>query len=378
MYKLNSILFCLALTSQLLLSQTTFTFDDGNGTDNYLTQTTAQWTEAGYTLSFSVSGGGTASPLGQYDGILGSSGYSLTRWTVTNGEPPYIPISITVSISGKVFDLSSLELWDEATEGGASYSILTSKGGTYSYNFPHRTGDEDLYDSHSYSGTNFSGISDFTITFNTGSSSIVGVSIDNLVLNNITVPMPVELTSFTVNVSEDKVLLNWQTATEANNYGFSIERRTKNEEWEEIGFVKGNGNSNSPKEYSFIDNLTFTQDRNLSYRLKQIDNDGKYEYSKVVEVTLNDQPKTFELSQNYPNPFNPTTIISYQLPVSSKVSLKIFNSLGKEIETLVDEYQDAGFHSTRFTINSSLTSGIYFYKLQAEEFVQVKKLILIK
>jgi hypothetical protein len=163
---------------------TTFTFDGGNGTDTYLTQTTAQWTEAGYTLSFLVSGGGTASPLGQYDGILGSSGYSGTRWSVTNGEPPYNPITITVSISGKVFNFASFDIYDEATEGGATYSISTSKGGTDSGPVT----PSDAHDTHAYSGANFSGISSFTLTFNTGSPGVAAVSIDNLILNNISDP----------------------------------------------------------------------------------------------------------------------------------------------------------------------------------------------
>jgi hypothetical protein len=164
---------------------TTFTFDEGNGTDTYLTQTTAQWTEAGYTVSFLVSGGGTAYPsLGQGDGILGSSGYTTSRWTVTNGEPPYNPITITVSISGKVFDFGSFDIYDEATEGGATYSILTSKGGTGSGPVT----PSDAHDTHTYSGANFTGISSFTLTFNTGSPGIAAVSIDNLILNNIANP----------------------------------------------------------------------------------------------------------------------------------------------------------------------------------------------
>jgi hypothetical protein len=162
----------------------TFTFDAGNGTDAYLTQTTAQWTEAGYTISFLVTGGGTASPLGSYDGILGSSGYSGTRWTVTNGEPPYNPITITVSITGKIFDFASFDIYDEATQGGATYSISTSKGGTDSGPVT----PSDAHDTHAYSGANFSGISSFTLTFNTGSPSVAAVSIDDLILNNIADP----------------------------------------------------------------------------------------------------------------------------------------------------------------------------------------------
>jgi hypothetical protein len=88
--------------------------------------------------------------------------------------------------------------------------------------------------------------------------------------------------------------------------------------------------------------------------------------------------KSFSLSQNYPNPFNPSTTISYQLPVSSNVSLKVFNTLGQEVETLIKGFQNAGFHSSLFTLSSSLPSGIYFYKLQAGDYISVKKMILLK
>ena len=85
--------------------------------------------------------------------------------------------------------------------------------------------------------------------------------------------------------------------------------------WEKIGFVNGNGNINSPKNYSFEDkNVTAGK---YSYRLKQIDNDGQFEYSKTIEVDF-DAPKKFELSQNYPNPFNPTTTITFQFTGSRK------------------------------------------------------------
>jgi hypothetical protein len=90
------------------------------------------------------------------------------------------------------------------------------------------------------------------------------------------------------------------------------------------------------------------------------------------------QPETFMLYQNFPNPFNPSTMISYQLPVNSKITLKVFNSLGQEVQTLGNEYQIAGLHTTQFTVNSSLPSGIYFYKLAADNFVLTNKMVLLK
>ncbi|MCX7610939.1 MAG: T9SS type A sorting domain-containing protein [Ignavibacterium sp.] len=195
--------------------------------------------------------------------------------------------------------------------------------------------------------------------------------------------LPIQLKSFIVSIVNKNILLNWSTSTEQNNYGFEIERSTILTSlnygiWEKIGFVQGSGNSNSPKEYSFTDN-TLTKSGKYAYRLKQIDNDGSFEYSKIVEVDFQLLDK-FSLEQNYPNPFNPTTIISYQIPKSSNVTLKLYDILGNEVATLVNEYREAGRYEYELKIgqNIYLSSGIYFYKLQAEEFSQIKKMILAK
>ena len=161
----------------------------------------------------------------------------------------------------------------------------------------------------------------------TGESSIV---VCNFVDPCPTSTLPVEIISFSANLIGSKIKLNWNTATEINNYGFEIERKTK-DNWQKIGFVQGNGNSNTPKEYSFTDNKLIGGSK-FQYRLKQIDNDGQFEYSNIIEVKV--IPKEYLLSQNYPNPLNPSTTIKYSIPKSSQVSLKIFNTLGEELETL--------------------------------------------
>ncbi|MGD8777844.1 MAG: T9SS type A sorting domain-containing protein [Ignavibacteria bacterium] len=207
-------------------------------------------------------------------------------------------------------------------------------------------------------------------------------------------PLPVELTSFTANLSDDKVILNWETATEVNSYGFEIERTTPASGtpsferglgggWKTIAFVNGHGNSNSPKSYSFIDKTA--REGVYQYRLKQIDFDGTYEFSNTVEVSfINSQtlPAEFELFQNYPNPFNPTTTIKFALPSSSqgggaRVRLVVYNSLGQQVATLVDEQKAPGFYEIKFD-GSNLSSGIYFYKLTCDNFTQTKKLLLLK
>jgi hypothetical protein len=187
-------------------------------------------------------------------------------------------------------------------------------------------------------------------------------------------PLPIELSSFTARVINNNVVLNWQTATETDNYGFDIERLSTNQVWENIGFVNGSGNSNSPKVYSFTDKTASSG--KYTYRLKQIDANGSYSYSKEVEVNLG-TPATFSLAQNYPNPFNPATKISYQIPVQSFVQIDIFNSIGEKVAALVNEVKEAGYYDVQFNV-ASFASGIYFYSIKAGEFMNVKKMILTK
>ncbi|MDP2303933.1 MAG: FG-GAP-like repeat-containing protein [Ignavibacteria bacterium] len=191
------------------------------------------------------------------------------------------------------------------------------------------------------------------------------------------IPLPVELTSFSASIKNKAVNLAWQTATEVNNYGFEIERSVISgqlSEWEKIGFVNGGGNSNSPKEYSFTDPSVTSG--SYAYRLKQLDNDGKYEYSKEVEVDLG-MLTEFSLQQNYPNPFNPETVISYQLPVSGNVSLKVFDMLGREVVTLVNEVQEAGMYDVSFN-GKAFASGAYIYRFQSGNYVKINKMVLMK
>jgi hypothetical protein len=194
----------------------------------------------------------------------------------------------------------------------------------------------------------------------------------------IDIQLPVELTSFSAATIGSTVKLSWNTATEINNYGFEIERKilkqVQNDNWEKIGFVNGSGNSNSPKNYSY-------EDKGLnagkySYRLKQIDNDGQFEYSKAIEVDFN-AAKKFELSQNYPNPFNPATTIRFNLPEAGNVKITLYNLLGQQIRTLVNEFKESGVHTINFDA-SELNSGMYIYKIEAGSFVQTRKMTLVK
>jgi hypothetical protein len=190
--------------------------------------------------------------------------------------------------------------------------------------------------------------------------------------------LPVELTSFTSEIIGGNIYLRWQTATEVNNYGFEVQKSevgSKESEWIDIGFVEGNGNSNSIKEYSFIDR-EFNSGGTYYYRLKQIDNDGTYEYSQVIEVDFNILAN-MELLQNYPNPFNPSTTITFSLSVSEFVTLKIFNIMGEEVRVLVDENLASGNHQVEFDARG-LASGIYIYQLSSDSFILSKKMQYLK
>ncbi|MCZ7615898.1 MAG: T9SS type A sorting domain-containing protein [Ignavibacteriaceae bacterium] len=189
-------------------------------------------------------------------------------------------------------------------------------------------------------------------------------------------PLPVEFSAFTAKFKDNsKVDLNWITKTEVNNYGFNVERRINESEWNTLGFVKGHGNSNSPKQYSFTDKDLFAGGSKFHYRLKQIDNDGSFEYSDVIEVEI--LPTKFELSQNYPNPFNPSTTIRFSLPKETQLKINIYNMLGELVRTIAEGNYEAGYH--KITVNAAdLPSGAYIYRIESPEFVQVKKMVLIK
>lgn len=215
-----------------------------------------------------------------------------------------------------------------------------------------------------------------------GSIQNDGWYVDNVKISVYNSTVPVELISFHAEVVNSQVELTWITATETNNMGFEIQKcltQTLSEgdglqTWGTIGFVDGNGTTTIPQSYSFIDKNVVAG--NYKYKLKQLDFDGTFEYSNVVEVEVT-SPSTFSLKQNYPNPFNPSTVISYQLPISVDVTLKVYDVLGNEVATLINKEKSAGSYEVEFNA-SSLPSGTYFYQLKAGSFIEAKKMILIR
>jgi hypothetical protein len=194
-------------------------------------------------------------------------------------------------------------------------------------------------------------------------------------------PLPVELSSLTSNVNGRTIQLSWETKTEKNSNKFEVERSlVSNLSWAVVGSVKAANLSNSTKEYSYSD--TKLQSGKYQYRLKMIDNDGAFSYSKVTEAEVA-VPSDFAISQNYPNPFNPTTKIDYQVPVDAKVILEVYNIAGQKVVELVNQEQSAGYYTVDFGANK-LSSGVYIYRLSASDkvtgnnFSSIKKMMLLK
>ena len=193
-----------------------------------------------------------------------------------------------------------------------------------------------------------------------------------------TLVVPVELNNFIAEVTDGKVLLSWSTATEINNQGFVIERKSvsssEESEWVEVGFKAGHGNSTEIHNYIFEDKPMF--DGTYHYRLKQMNFDGTFDYSNEIEVNLF-TVKSFALFQNYPNPFNPSTTISFQLPQASYVTLKVYDAIGTEIETIAEGNYPVGVHEVIFDA-SKLSSGIYLYRINSATYQATRKMMVIK
>lgn len=200
------------------------------------------------------------------------------------------------------------------------------------------------------------------------------VSFNGKIYKFIPTVVPVELISFSAIVENGKVRLNWYTAFESNNAGFKIERSKDGSNYEEIFFIGGNGTTTNRNVYNYLDEEVSSGV--YYYRLKQVNYDGSFVYLNVVSVDLG-IPEKFILEQNYPNPFNPKTVITFKTPTKGQITLIVYDVLGNEAATLINEQKQAGSYVVEFDA-SQLTSGIYFYNLTVGEFSSTRKMILLK
>ncbi|MFA6467650.1 MAG: ice-binding family protein [Bacteroidota bacterium] len=302
-------------------------------------------------------------------------GLTLGRGIYSSGT---FGINGTLTLNGSASDIFIFQA-STTLITGVTCNVLLTGGAVWSNVF------WQLGSSATIDGT-FKGVilANTAITQNTGTIEGRTLARDAGVTLTGTSTLPVELSTFTATAHRAGSLLQWSTATEVNNYGFEIERTDVSRQssvisWNKLGFVEGSGTTNAPKQYSFSDESLL--EGKYSYRLKQIDRDGKFEYSQAVEVTITGAPKEYALMNNFPNPFNPSTMIHYSLANTAKVSLKVYNVIGEEVADLVNSSQEAGNYSVPFTASSGsgiLTSGVYFYRLQSGAFVETKKMLLMK
>jgi hypothetical protein len=226
------------------------------------------------------------------------------------------------------------------------------------------------------------------ITYDAGTSieiqSGADVCATNIIINGVfsgggticTGPLPVTLSSFTFTVTKNNVLLRWVTESEINNSGFKVERISGNGSiWHEIGFVNGHGTTNEPKTYLFEDKKL--QTGFYTYRIKQTDYNGNYEYFELGQQVAISKPNLFSVSQNYPNPSNPKSKIDYEIPESGIVTIRLYNLLGQEVYKILNEPKEAGYYTVEFD-GTSLASGVYFYRIEAGKFTAIKKMVLLK
>jgi hypothetical protein len=284
---------------------------------------------------------------------------------------------VTETIDATQFQTVTIEWdndWNAIDNGDFAYVDVSTDGGTTWQNVVTFNG-TDVSNSHEYYDiSSMVALSTFELRFKSEQPGWDWWwAVDNVKVMAWNM-IPVELSSFTASASEGNVALNWSTATETNNRGFDVERKSENGQYQKAGYVPGFGTTTSAKNYSYTDENVAAG--NYTYRLRQIDLDGTSKYSNEVEVEVT-VPAKFALEQNYPNPFNPTTMIKYSIPQDQQVKLNVYNLLGENVMTLVNSFEKAGQHEVNFNA-SSLASGVYFYKLEAGTRTSIKKMVLMK
>jgi len=337
----------------------------------------------------SCPGGGTPRYQGDYDAIISSDNQSLMMWTDFRNNNfgsfvGYFPdFAMTVAPNSVIIPNSGgQEIVTVSVPGVKLYSSdavftatvsPTPPNGNITLDFPSGNTISSFPGSIPLSIQTSGNVTlgSYTITIQgTGPGGAPPVHRRTVTLDVI---VPVELTSFAAASDKNDVILTWDTATELNNQGFEIQRKITGE-FERVGFVEGKGTTTEAQNYLFRDKDLLSG--NYTYRLKQTDFDGSFAYSDEVEIEIS-QPNVFYLGQNYPNPFNPSTNIKYSIPADGNVTLKMYDILGEEVSTLVNEYQQAGTFDVVFD-GSNLSSGVYYYQLTSGELTSTKKMMLTK
>ncbi|MBN8570511.1 MAG: T9SS type A sorting domain-containing protein, partial [Ignavibacteria bacterium] len=340
-------------------AETLFPMDDNSGqyVPAKISFTDAPDAGGSLTAAFISSGAGT-NGLPIPDGPGG--------FEITNSAPGYWIFNSADGLSGYTYDIECIGADFPGVSNTSTLSMLkrNDSGSPWTWSSANHVTSGGTITEPIIRGKNFTSFSEFTM----------GSEMDN--------PLPVELSAFTSSINTRDVKLNWVTTYENNNAGFDIERSIKNEgkaEWKKIGHMQGAGTTNNATTYNFEDRKLETG--KYAYRLKQIDYNGTYKYYELINEVIVGVPDKYSLSQNYPNPFNPSTKIDYNLPYDSKVEIRMYDMTGKEVASIVNVIQHAGYYTVNFN-GANLSSGTYFYRITAEggnnKFATTKKMMLVK
>ncbi len=229
-----------------------------------------------------------------------------------------------------------------------------------------------------FAGSSLSG-NTVTITYN----SMSGFSEFSIGSDPNDNPLPVELASFRGSVTSRGVALSWVTASEKNNAGFMLVRNgSVIASYQFSPELRGKGTTTAVTNYAFLDANVETG-QTYTYQLRSVDFDGSvHDYAQRVTVEVREpiQPPvfTYNLEQNYPNPFNPTTNIRYSIRDAGLVTLKVYDLLGREVATLVNQVQQPGNYQVTFDASRLTSSGMYIYRLQSGSFTRTMKMLLVK
>jgi len=324
------------------------------------------------TIAYNDAAGRTPVPTGNF---LNPGGGNIGGLTLVPGLYKFTSAALItgsdVTLTGSATDVWIFQIAQTLTVGDGIEVILS--GGALASNIFWQVGTSATLGTTSiFNGTIMADQSIALLNLATvNGRTLARIGAVTLVANTVAIDfiVPVELTSFSAITNENDVILSWGTVTETNNQGFEIYRNE-----EKVAFVDGKGTTTEKQDYSFVDKDLISGIYN--YRLNQLDFDGTHRVVGELTAYLT-LPEQFSLEQNYPNPFNPSTTINFSIPTADFVTLKVFNVLGSEVATLVNEQKEPGSYQVTFNANN-YSAGIYFYNIQAGNFIETRKMILLK
>jgi hypothetical protein len=300
--------------------------------------------------------------------VRGTNNNPLGRFQLDPGAGGSNVTAATAQFSGTPSGITAVKLWSsaDATFSSASDVMLSSKTYASSVTFNGISSAMDINGTYYFITADLNSSASGNVTASianaaafTVSSGSITTSFSNASLSSGSITLPVQLLSFTAQSKPDAVTLHWSTDKEENFAGFEPERSFDGNSWAKMAFVASKANNISvTAQYTYADNNPVAG--HTYYRLKLINANGGFSYSKQLTVVKNGQHVSL---QNYPNPFNKYTSIAFQLPVSSVTTLKVYNNMGMEIAILINKQLDAGSYSVSFD-GTSLPAGVYHYTLQ--------------